>query len=69
MVHLRQVDADGQAEKAVDPSHPVGIALGQIIVHRDAVHPVAGQGVEIRRQGGDQRLAFARAHFGNLAVV
>ncbi len=33
------------------------------------MHALAGQGVEVDRQGGDQRLALAGAHLGDLAVV
>jgi hypothetical protein len=33
------------------------------------VHTLAGQRIEVSGQGGDQGLAFAGAHFGNLAVV
>ena len=29
----------------------------------------AGERVEINRQGGDERLAFAGGHFGDLALV
>ena len=69
VVHLRQVDADGQAEELVDAPHPVGIALRQVVVDGDDVHALAGQRIEVGRQRGDQRLAFAGAHFGDLAVV
>ncbi len=69
VVHLRQVDADGQAEELVDAPHPVGIALRQVVVDGDDVHALAGQRIEVGRQGCDQRLAFAGAHFGDLAVV
>ncbi|MOA28484.1 hypothetical protein D3C78_1494280 [compost metagenome] len=33
------------------------------------MHAFAGQGVEVDRQRGCQRLAFAGAHFSDLAVV
>ena len=33
------------------------------------MHAFAGQGVEIAGQGGDQRLAFACFHFGDIALV
>ena len=38
-----------QAQEAVDLAHPLAVALGQIVVHRDDVDAPAGQGVEIRR--------------------
>ncbi len=33
------------------------------------MHALAGQGVQVHRQGRDQGLALAGAHFGNLALV
>jgi hypothetical protein len=33
------------------------------------VHAVAGERIEVDRQRRDERLAFAGAHFGDLAVV
>ena len=69
VVHLRQVDADRQAEEAVDPPHPVGVALREVVVDGDDVHALAGQRIEVGRQRRDERLAFAGAHFGDLAVV
>ena len=58
---------DGQAEEAVDLAHPLGVALGQVVVDGDDVDALAGERVEIDRQGRDQRLAFAGVHFGDLA--
>ena len=69
VAHLRHIDADGQAQEAVDPAHPVGIALGKVIVDGDDVYTAAGQRIQVRGQCGDQRLAFAGAHFGDLPVV
>ena len=61
--------ADGEAEETVDLAHPFGVALGQIVVDGDHVHAAPGHGVEVDRERGDQRLAFAGLHFGNLAFV
>ena len=49
--------------------HPLGVALGKVIVHRDDVHTVSGQRIEVGRQSGDQGLAFAGAHFRDLTVM
>ena len=59
----------GEAEEPVDLAHPVGVALRQVVVHRDDMDALAGQRVQIGGQGGDERLAFAGAHLGDLAVV
>ena len=61
--------ADGQPQEGVDLPHPFGVALGEIVVDGDHVHTARGHGVEINRERGDQRLAFAGLHFGNLAFV
>ncbi len=58
-----------QTQETVDLAHPLGIAAGQVIVHRDDVYALRGQGVQVGGQGRHQRLAFAGAHLGDLAVV
>ncbi len=62
-------DPDFHAEEAVDLPHPFGVALGQVVVDRDHVHALAGEGVQIDGQGGDQGLAFAGPHLGDAAEV
>ena len=59
--------ADGQTEKLVDCTHPLRVARGQVIVHRHDVDTAPGEGVEINGQRRDERLAFARGHFGYVA--
>ena len=68
-VHAGQVDADGEPQKVVQPAHGLGIAVGQIVVDGNNVYPFARQGVEVNRQRGCKRFAFARAHFGDFAFV
>ncbi len=62
-------DADRHAEEAVDAAHPLRVAAREVVVHRDDVDAFAGEGVQIRGQGGDERLAFAGLHLGDLAAV
>ena len=62
-------DADGQPEEVVDLAHPLGVALGEVVVDGDDMHAAAGERVEIDRQRRDQRLAFAGLHLGDLAFV
>ena len=52
-------DADGEAEEAVDLAHPLRVAAGEVVVDGDDVHALAGERVEVGRQGRDERLAFA----------
>ncbi len=61
--------ADGEAEEAVDLPHPFGVALGEVVVDGDDMHAAPGQRVEIDGERGDQRLAFAGLHLGDLAFV
>ena len=61
--------ADGQPEQLVDRRHPLGVAAGQVVVDRDDVDALAGQGVEEGRHGGDQRLALAGLELGDALVV
>ena len=62
-------DAGLEPEEAVDLAHPLGVALGEIIVDGDDMNTTASQRVEIDRQSRDQRLAFAGLHLGDLALV
>ena len=61
--------ADAHPEEAVDLSHPLGVAAGEIIIDGDDVDALAGERVQIHREGGDERLAFAGAHLGDGALV
>ena len=64
------VDAvHAEAVELEEHTHPLGVALGQIVVDGHHVHTLAGQSVEVDRQRGHQRLALARGHLGNLAAV
>ena len=61
--------ADGHAERLVDRPHPLGVAAGEVVVHRDQVDALAGQRVQVDRQRRDERLALTRAHLGDRALV
>ncbi len=61
--------AGGHAEVAVDAAHPLGVAAGEVVVHRHHVHAAARQRVEVAGQGGGERLAFTGAHLGDAALV
>ncbi len=69
VVQIVHDHADLEAEELVEPPHPLRVAAGQVIVDGDDVNAVAGQRVQVARQGGDQRLAFTGFHFGDLALV
>ncbi len=61
--------ADGQAEKLVERPHPLGVALGQVVVDGDEVDAFAQQRVRVNSEGRDERLAFAGLHLGDFALV
>ncbi len=61
--------AHAEAQEAIDLTHPFGVAAGQVVVDGDDVHALAGQGVQIDRQGAHQGLAFTGAHLGDAAAV
>ena len=58
-----------EAQEAIDGAHPVGVALGEVLVDRHDVHAVPRQRVQVRRECRDQRLALTGPHFGDLALV
>ena len=62
-------DADRHAEEAVDAAHPFRVAARQVVVDRDDVHALARERVQVGRQRRHERLAFARLHLGDAAVV
>ncbi len=61
--------AGGEAQEAVDLAHPAAIALGEVVVDGDDMHALAGERVQIDGEGGDQRLAFAGLHLGDVALM
>src|SRR5207344_361696 len=49
--------------------HPLRVAASEVVVDRDEVDAFAGEGVQIQRHGGDEGLALAGRHLGDLALV
>ena len=71
-VLIRHVAGDAahrHAKPFIDPAHPGGVARGQIVIHRDDMHPLVRQRVQEHRQGRDKGLALAGLHFRDLALV
>ena len=58
-----------QPVEHIQRSHPFGVALRQIIVHRNHVYTVACQCVEEYGQRCHESFTFTRCHFGYLAFV
>ena len=49
--------------------HPLGVSLGEVVVHRDHVHSLAREGVEEYREGGHEGLSLTCRHLGYLSLV
>ena len=58
-----------QAEGVIDLAHPLHVALGEIVVDGDDMNTAAGDGVQRDGKGGGLGFAFARSHFGDLALM
>ena len=66
---LAEDHPDADAEEVVDRPHPLRVAPCEVVVDGDDVHAAAGQRIEDGRERRDQRLALARAHLGDPALV
>ncbi len=69
IVKIMNDHTDREAQESVQLTHPLGVALGKIIIDRDHVHAASTERVQINWEGGDQRFTFAGLHFSNLALV
>ena len=68
-VHVALDGADRHAQRRGRWAHPLAVAAGQVVVDGDDVDALALQRVEVGRQRGDERLAFAGDHLGDVAAV
>ena len=69
VVQLVLDDSDAHPEEPIEASHPLRVAARQVVVDRDDVDALAFEGVQVSGERGDERLAFARFHLGDLAAV
>src|SRR4030095_16310188 len=65
VVHVVLDATDGQTKKAINLTHPFGIAFGQVVVDRDHVDAAAGDRVQVSGQGRNQRFTFTSLHLGD----
>ena len=66
----RVLDAPHRQPKiSEEVTHELRVAAGEVVIHRHQMGGAAGEGIEIEREGGDQRLALARLHLGDFALV
>ncbi len=57
------------ADEAEDAAHEIALVLREVVVGRHDVHTTTGQGVQVRRCGGDEGLALAGLHLRDVAQV
>ena len=69
VAQARDDDADAEAEEGIEPAHPFGVTLGEVVVDGHDMHALAFKRVEDDGQRGDEGFAFAGLHFGDLALV
>ena len=50
--HLRQIDAHRHTQKVVELAHPLRIAIGKVIIHRDHMHALTRQRIQVNWQCG-----------------
>ena len=67
--HVVDDETHGKTHEAVYLAHPLGVALGQIVVDGDDMDALAGQRVQVGGQRGHQRFAFTGLHLGDAALV
>ena len=60
---------DGESVEHIERSHPLRVALGQVVVDGHHVHAVAGQCVKEDGQCSHEGLTLAGGHLGNLALM
>ena len=68
-LHVVLQAANAHAQKAVDLAHPLAVALGEVVVHGDDVDALAGDGIQVGRERGDEGLPLAGPHLGYHAPV
>ena len=62
-------DTDRHPEEVIQRCVPAGVASSQVVVDRHQVRPASFEGIQVQRQGRDQRLAFAGLHLGDPSLV
>ena len=61
--------AHGEAQEQIHGSQPHGVALGEVGVYGDEMHAAPEQAIQVQSQARGQCFAFARGHFGDLALM
>ena len=67
--HLRLDQAGRETEEPVDLPHPLGVALGQVVVDGNDVHAFAPEGIQVDGERRGERLSLTGPHLGDPALV
>ena len=62
-------EADREAEVAVELAHPLAVAAREVVVDRNHVDTLSCERIEVDRRRRDERLALARTHLSDAALV
>ena len=60
---------DGEAVELIERAHPLGVALGEVVIDCDDVDTIARESVEEDGERGDEGLTLTRGHLGDLALM
>src|SRR5258708_23159644 len=69
VVQVVHYHADRETQRAIQRAHPLRVTASQVVVYSDDVHAATCERIQGSGKSGDQRLAFARLHFRDFAVV
>ncbi len=61
--------ADREPKKGIDLTHPLRVAVCEVVVDGDDMHAFACEPIEIDGQRGYERLSFSGFHLGNTALM
>ena len=66
---LRVDNACGQAQSAIDLAHPFRVTLREVVVHGNDMHALAGQSIQIGREGRHEGFTLTGFHLGDIALM
>ena len=62
-------DSHRESQRMIELAHPLGVALGQVVVDGDEMRAFAFERIQVQRQGRHQGFPFAGLHFRDAALV
>ena len=68
-IHIVENQSDTQAQELIKPSHPFGVAAGEVVIDGNHMNALAAERVEVNGQGCDEGFTFAGFHFSDFAFM